>query len=151
MWAILAAGAALVGGIISAAATSQQSKAEEEMALANQTQAEKEAGQIREAYGLQLSDLKTQQARFMGQQKAMIGKSGVKLTTGSPLELLAETSRVHAEDVRRLKLAGEIEAGGRAFEASQYGKQAEAYRKTRPWQVAGSLFGSIGQASSYFI
>lgn len=147
----IAAGAALIGGITSAAAASQVSKAQQEMAEANRAQAIKEARQIEEATQLQISDLRTQQKRFMGQQKALIGKSGVLLTSGSPLALVAETSRMAAEDVRRLSLAGQMEKETRLFEASQFGEQAEMYRKSRPWQIAGSLLGGIASGASMFI
>lgn len=151
IWAILAGGAALLGGIAGAIGAAQTSKAQQEMAEANQTQAEKEAEQIQEASRLQVSDLKTQQKQFMGQQKALIGRSGVKLTTGSPVALMAETSRRATEDVRRLELAGQMETEARLFEASQYGEQAEMYRRTRPWQVAGSLFSGVASGASYFV
>jgi len=151
MWAILAAGAALLGGITKAVGASKESKAKEKMAKENEAQAEKEAGQIEEAYQLRLSDLQTQQKRFAGHQKTLIGRAGVQLTSGSPLALMSETSRMMAEDVRRLKLEGQMAKEGRLFEASQYGEEAGLYRKTRPWQVGGSLLGGVAQGASFFI
>lgn len=151
IWAILAAGAAIAGGIAGAVAGSKASKAQQEMAEANKAQAEKEAEQIAEATRLQISDLKTQQARFMGHQKAMIGRSGVELSTGSPLALQAETARMMSEDVRRLTLAGKWEKEGRLFEASQYGEEAEMYKKMRPWQVGSSLFSGLSSGVGVFV
>lgn len=148
---IVAAGAAIIGGALSAKATAEASKAQQEMAEANKTQAEKEAEQIAQATEFQISDLKTQQARFRGHQKAVIGRSGVELSSGSPLALQAETARMMSEDVRRLSLAGKWEKEARLFEASQYGEEAEAYKKTRPWQVAGSLLSGVASGAGMFI
>jgi hypothetical protein len=137
IWAILAAGAAIAGGVAGAVAKSRESKAAEKTALQNKKYTE-------EQYALELSDLQTQQKRFAGQQKTLIGRAGVKLTSGSPLALQAETARAMAEDQRRLQLQGEFEAG-------QYGEEAKTYKKTRPWQVGASLLGGFGQGASYFM
>ena len=138
LWAaILAAGAAILGGVASAVAGSQASKAQEEAA-------ETQAGQVREEYQWKVGDLKTQQARFRGNQKAVIGRAGVELSSGSPLALQAETSRMMSEDVRRLKQQGE-------WSAETLESEAEMYKKTRPWQVAGSLLGGVASGAGMFI
>jgi len=134
---VIAAGAAIIGGISSAVATSKASKAQEEAA-------ETQAGQVREEYQWKVGDLKTQQARFRGNQKAVIGKAGVELSSGSPLALQAETSRMMAEDVRRLKQQGE-------WSAETLESEAEMYKKTRPWQVAGSLLGGVASGAGMFL
>ena len=151
IWAIIAAGAAIIGGAVSAVAGSKESKAREAMARSNEAQAIKEAGQIEEAYEWKASDLKTQQARFRGHQKAVIGKAGVELSSGSPLALQAETARMMSEDVRRPSLAGQWEKEARLFEGSQYGEQADMYKKTRPWQIGGSLFSGVASGAGMFL
>ena len=137
MWAILAAGAAVLGGIAGAISASQQSKAAEKAARANKAHVEEETA-------LKMEDLKTQQKQFSGQQRTLIGRAGVQLNTGSPLALQAETERRMAEDRRRLQVAGE-------FEASQYEEQADLFKKMRPWQVGSSLLGGVAQGASFFI
>jgi len=137
IWGILAAGAALWGGVVRARSASQQSKAAEKTALANKAHVEEETA-------LQMKDLQTQQKQFSGQQRTLIGRAGVKLTTGSPLALQAETARRMAEDQRRLQVSGE-------FEASQYEEQADLFKKIRPWQVGGSLLGGVARGASFFI
>ena len=133
----IAAGAAILGGVASAVAGSQASKAQEEAA-------ETQAGQVREEYQWKVGDLKTQQARFRGHQKAVIGKAGVELSSGSPLALQAETSRMMSEDVRRLTQQG-------AWEVEALESEAEIYKKTRPWQVAGSLLSGVASGAGMFI
>ena len=139
MFALLAiaAGAAIIGGVASAVATSKANKAQEEAA-------ETQAGQVREEYQWKVGDLKTQQARFAGHQRAVIGRAGVELSSGSPFALQAETARMMAEDVRRLKQQGE-------WSAETLETEAEMYKETRPWQVAGSVLGGVASGAGMFI
>jgi hypothetical protein len=132
--AIIAAGAALIGGALKAKAASDESKAEE-------AAAREEAEQTRQATEFKVEDLQLQQKQFAGTQQAMIGRSGVKLTSGSPLALIGETSRRMSQDVSRLRQQGEWDA--EAMEA-----EADVLKKTRPYQVWGSLLGSLASAGS---
>jgi hypothetical protein len=139
MWifAVIAAGVALLGGALKAKAISEESKAQE-------AAARDEAAQTRIETQWKVEDLQTQQKQFMGTQQAMIGRSGVKLSSGSPLALLSETGARMSEDVRRMRQAGEW--GAEALEA-----EAEMYKKTRPYQVWGSLLGSLASGASMLI
>lgn len=130
----IAAGAALIGGALKAKALSDESKAEE-------AAAREEAQQTRQRTEFQVEDLQLQQKQFAGTQQAMIGRSGVKLTSGSPLALIGETSRRMTQDVSRLRQQGEWDA--EAMEA-----EADVLKKTRPYQVWGSLLGSLASAGS---
>ncbi len=130
----IAAGAALIGGALKAKAASEESKAEE-------AAAREEAAQTRQATEFKVEDLQLQQKQFAGTQQAMIGRSGVKLSSGSPLALISETSRRMTQDVQRLRQQGEWDA--EAMEA-----EADVYKKTRPYQVWGSLLGSLASAGS---
>ncbi len=131
--AIIAAGAALLGGVASAVAVSKESKAKEEAARSA-------ADQVRKETQWKIGDLQTQQKQFMGTQQAMIGRSGVKLTSGSPLALMGETSRRMAEDVRRMYQQGE-------WDAEAMLEEADLYKKTRPWQVGGSLLSGLSSGA----
>jgi cell division protein FtsB len=134
---MIAAGAALIGGGLKAAAVSEESKAQE-------AAARDEAAQTRVETQWKVEDLQTQQKQFLGTQQALIGRSGVKLSSGSPLALLSETGARMSEDVRRMRQQGEW--GAEALEA-----EAEMYKKTRPYQVWGSLLGSLASAGSMLI
>ena len=131
---MIAAGAALIGGGLKAAAVSEESKAQE-------AAARDEAAQTRVETQWRVEDLQTQQKQFLGTQQALIGRSGVKLSSGSPLALLSETGARMSEDVRRLRQQGEW--GAEALEA-----EAEMYKKTRPYQIWGSLLGSLASSGS---
>jgi len=131
---MIAAGAALIGGGLKAAAVSEESKAQE-------AAARDEAAQTRVETQWRVEDLQTQQKQFLGTQQALIGRSGVKLSSGSPLALLSETGARMSEDVRRLRQQGEW--GAEALEA-----EAEMYKKTRPYQIWGSLLGSLASGGS---
>ena len=134
---IIAAGAAIIGGGLKAKAESEASKAQE-------AAARDEAAQTRVETQWKVEDLQTQQKQFLGTQQALIGRSGVKLSSGSPLALLGETGARMTEDVRRMRQAGEW--GAEALEA-----EAEMYKKTRPYQVWGSLLGSLASGASMLI
>jgi hypothetical protein len=138
VWALviaaIAAGASLIGGALKTKALSDESKAEE-------AAARDEAAQTRLETDWKIGDLQTQQKQFLGNQQAMIGRSGVKLSSGSPLAFMSETSSRMTEDVRRMRQQGEWDA--EAMEA-----EADVYKKTRPYQVWGSLFGSLATAGS---
>ncbi len=130
----IAAGAALLGGALKAKAASDQSKAEE-------AAAREDALQKRQETEWKVSDLQTRQRQFLGEQQAMIGRSGVKLSSGSPLALISETGGRMSEDVRRMRQQGE-------WDAESLEAEADVYRKTRPYQVWGSLLGSLATAGS---
>ena len=132
--AAIAAGAALIGGLFKAKAASDQSKAEE-------AAAREEARQTRIETEWKVGDLQLQQKQFLGTQQAMIGRSGVKLSSGSPLALISESSRRMSQDVSRLRQQGEWDA--EAMEA-----EADVLKKTRPYEVAGSLLGTLAFAGS---
>jgi hypothetical protein len=137
-WLIaIAVGALAIGGALKAKAISEESKAQE-------AAAREESAQIRKETQWNIEDLQTQQKQFMGQQQAMIGRSGVKLTSGSPLALLGETSRRMTEDVRRMWQQGE-------WQAEHLEAQAEMQKKTRPYQVWGSLLGTVASGASLLI
>jgi hypothetical protein len=145
---IIAAGASLIGGALKAKAISEQSKAEEAAAREQSAQRRREAAQTRIETELNIGDLQTQQKQFLGTQQAMIGRSGVKLTSGSPLALLSETGARMSEDVRRLRQQGEWVAENIGWEAESLEAQADIYKKTRPYQVWGSLLGSVASGAS---
>lgn len=167
---LIAAGAGLLGGIMNAVSTAQASQAQQEEAVAQAelaesqaaqltAQAQETAGQIRKETEWKIGDLQTQQRQFMGQQKVLIGRSGVKLSSGSPLALLTETSRRAGEDVRRMWQQGEWGAENVLAQASMesetllaqaeiYRMQGQAYQRMRPWQVLGSLLGAVGSGAT---
>ena len=129
----IAAGASLLGSAMNAVGTYKASQAQEQ-------EAREAARQTRLETGWKIADLQVQQKQFRGTQMALIGRSGVSLSSGSPLALMGETSRRQIEDVRRLKQQGE-------WEAESLLTQAEMYKKTRPWQLAGSLLGGLSSAA----
>lgn len=130
----IALGSAVIGGITSAVAGWKQSKALEEQAEANAAQVAIETAQ-------QIADIREEGAELAGTQRAMIGASGVSLKTGSPLAVLRDTQRGIQKDIKRVQQGGEFEAG-------QYTKQAQTYRKTRPWQLGSSLMNTVYQVGS---
>jgi hypothetical protein len=148
-WLIaIAVGALALGGALKATAISKESKAEEAAAREQSAQRRREAAQTRIETEWNVGDLQTQQKQFMGTQQAMIGRSGVKLTSGSPLALLSETGARMSEDVRRLRQQGEWAAENIGWEAESLEAQADIYKKTRPYQVWGSLLGTVASGAS---
>lgn len=133
----LAVGALAIGGALKAKAAAEKSKAEE-------AAAREEATQVREQTKWKIEDLRTQQKEFLGQSQAMIGRSGVKLTSGSPLAYTGEMSRRMTEDVRRMRQAGEWSA--EALEA-----EAKVLRETRPYEIWGSLLGTVASGAGMFL
>jgi hypothetical protein len=135
----VALGAAVIGGITSAVATSKQSKALEEQARANQAQVLKETEET-------VGDIRLEGGQFASMQKAMIGASGVSMKSGSPLATIMDTQQKIEKDISRVRQGGEFEAG-------QYAAQAESLKKTRPWQIGTSLFNTaykVGSAGATF-
>lgn len=133
LFAGLAAGAALLGGAVKAKAASEESRAKE-------AAAREEALQVRKETEWKVGDLQLQQKQYAGQVTARIGASGVKISSGSPLALQAENARRMTQDVERLRQQGE-------WEAEHLEAEADIYRRTRPYQVGGSLLGGLASAA----
>lgn len=152
----LAVGATILGGIFKARQTKKESEAREEearwQAAEIRAESERAAGQVRKETRWRISDLKTQQRQFMGRQKVLVGSSGVMLTSGSPLSLFTETARRAQEDVRRLEQQGAYDVEtiltGAKYEAGAQERAAEYYRRSRPWQIGSSLFGTLASGAS---
>jgi len=147
---ILAGILALGGAVIGAIGQVKASTSAEEQALSNETQALKEAQQLAQARAMAVGDIGRAAHKTVGSARAVIGASGVKLTTGSPLAAVNQSYANAERDISRTRQQYNYEIGARQHEASQYGSQAQAERKTRWWNFAGTILSGGAQMASAF-
>ena len=129
-----------------------------------------EQGQLNQLAGYeQAKELRREGGRLLSEQRAIIGGSGVKVDTGSPMLLAAETARnieldaLTSEYEGRLsktyatRAAGESRIQGQR-EAAEYRRQGALiqYDKTlkkraATHQAVGQIFGGISNVAAPFI
>lgn len=118
---MMVAGAALdfVGGM-------QAASAEKEANQFNAALARREAEQERRAAQAAAERQAEEDRRLMGTMRARMGSSGVDSTSGSAMELLAQTAAQADADYRQILYNGESAATALEGEASLYGLYGDA-------------------------
>ena len=136
---MLAAGTAVaVGGALSGA------KAQRKMHESNAEQARVEATWRRKEAQQNLEDHRRSFNRFQGRNRVVYGKGGVKFTTGTPMDVLAENEALSLLDENRIKELGEHEATGFERQAEMDRMKAK-YATRKGWYDTASLLSSAGQ------
>lgn len=131
----IAAGALTAGGTVMQYRAQQQA-AEQQQATAeyNAQVAEQQAKREVEASAREQMQMREKGRQLIGKQRSMMAKSGVALTSGSPLELLADTAAELETDVEMAAYEGKSRRDARLSQATastlrakQAGKRASTY------------------------
>ena len=142
---ILGLGAKMIGGITSANDTADIMNANAETAR-RQAIAEQNAGK---GESLKLSKEKRQIA---GEQTAAFGASGVDLSSGTPLDVMAQTAGNVERDIIQTGINADTKASGLRYQANIYDWAAQKKRMAG-WLGAGtdllSGVGAIGMAKGW--
>lgn len=106
----------------------------------------------------QAKEIRREGGRLLSEQRAIVGGSGVKVDTGSPLLLAAETARNIELDALTTEYEGRASKVLARREASEYRRQGSLiqYDKTlkkraATHQAVGQIFGGISQVAAPFI
>tara|TARA_R100001530_G_scaffold131583_1_gene103347 strand:+ start:206 stop:658 length:453 start_codon:yes stop_codon:yes gene_type:complete len=138
---MLAAGTAVaVGGALSGA------KAQRKMHESNAEQARVEATWRRKEAQQNLEDHRRSFYRFQGRNRVVYGKGGVKFTSGTPMDVLAENEQLSLLDESRIKELGEHEATGFEKQAEMDRMKAK-YATRKGWYDTASLLTSAGSSA----
>ena len=82
-------------------------------------------------------------SQLEGRQRALMGGSNLDLTTGSPLDILADTAQLGELDARVIRADGEREAAGHFANADLQGMAADSARSAGKLEVAGIVLGGV--------
>ena len=153
----LAAGTSIVGGIMDYKQQNNQADAQEKafdaeqqnqrnMADYNTKLAEQQAKETEAQTAEREARIRLEGERTLSMQRAMYGKSGAALTSGSPLAVLGETAMNNEISVLDARRAGNAQAADLRQQGQMYqyqGNVATSQKFYRP-SYAGSLLSGIG-------
>lgn len=120
--------ASFVGSIQSANAQEAAEKRNEQIMLRNQELSRQDAIRARQTAEIASEDMGRSNRRQLADLRANLGASGVEFS-GSPIDVLADTSIEMALDQRRTKYEGEVRARDGVIEANNYGEEAAASKQ----------------------
>lgn len=126
-----------VGAISSANAEAAAAKRDAQIAERNRTLAQQDAIQATRTADIAAEDQARDNRRQLAQMRAEMGASGLEFS-GSPVDVLADTSIEMALDQRRITYEGVVRGREGAIEAQNYADQAAASRqKAKNARAAG--------------
>ena len=134
----------MVGTAVAVTGALKGAKAQRKMHEANAESARIEATWRRKEAQQNLEDHRRSFNRFQGRNRVVYGKGGVKFTTGTPMDVLAENEAISLLDENRIKELGEHEATGFERQAEMDRMKAK-YATRKGWYDTASLLSSVGQ------
>ena len=135
--------ASLIGTGLKVVGDISQANTESKIMEANARNAEIQAKSIQESAKSETFRLSKERNQMIGTQAALTGAAGVDISSGSPLEIMAETARSYESDIQNLGYMGDTKAATKNFEASIYDWGASQKRRAG-WINAGTdLFSGI--------
>lgn len=159
--AVVAGGALLGGTALSVYGQIQQAKAQQAQNEFLADQAEQNAllaeSQAKDAYWRGERDEATFRdniEQVKGQQEVAIAGSGFDLSSGTALDILNTTTEAAERDAFSIRLGAQTEAYSYLMGAANYSAQAimnryasDASRDALPYQIGGTILGSVGSTA----
>ena len=146
--------AAIAGGTIATVATVQQGRAaeaqgkfQEQIAIRNAQQAQREAEGRRQAAAELAIQKEREGRRLRGRQRALFAKSGVELR-GSPLSVLVETAQDIEADRLTILREGALSASSDEFRAGILRAEGSAAKQRGKAAKRASVLSAVGQGLS---
>lgn len=109
---------------------------------------EQNAQRALEAADEDIRDIKEQESRILGAQRAGYGASGVSASSGSAMDIYADTIRRSTLDQNRRKVAGELEAQTHRNAAARGIAAGRAEVEATSYGAAATLLSGASQATS---
>ena len=141
---------AIVGAGVSALGSIQQGNEEKKAAKFNADILEQQAGLTRTSAELDIARMGKQKTRFVGSQKAGYSKAGVRVGTGSPLDVMADTLAEFELDEMVTRYNAEIQARGLVSESEQMRKAGKAAARAGYYKAGSTLLSTASSAYSQY-
>jgi len=135
-----------VGTITQAVSAVSEGNAMSAAEKANANLADLTAGQVRQSGAYEVSQISREKASMMSTQKARYAKSGVLITEGSPIEVMADTAAQYEMDILATEYNTEVEARKYDYEAQVRRQSAARYKKLGYTKAASSVLLNVGSA-----
>lgn len=140
--------AALAGAGASAYSSYQQGKSAQEQAEYNAKQAEAQASDAQLRGGIAANQKRQEVRRTIAAQQTKLAANGVETSSGSALNLMADTSREGELDAQTAYANAMREAYGYQSQATAYRYSGKTAMSNAYGQAAGSLLSGAGTAMS---
>lgn len=138
----------LIGGLVSASGKGAEGRKAEKAFNINARIAEENAGLAREAAADDILSLKRTAYKTEGGIRAGYGASGVSASSGSALDVLADSMAQAALDQNRRRLQGELEARDYLMQAATGRSSGAAARRGGSYGAAGQALSTVGEYAS---
>lgn len=135
---------------MSAVSAIQEGNAMASAEKANANLADLYATQARQSGDYEKSKIARTKAQTLATQRARYAKSGVLLTEGSPIEVMAETAAQYEMDIRATEYNTAVEEQKYKYEASYRRQMASRYKQLGYTKAAGTVLLSAGTALKGF-
>lgn len=143
----IAAGATMLGGVMSFKGNQAQAKQAQQIAEYNAKVAENEKIVLAEVKRDQEASLRKQSERLVGTQRVMTAGSGVQMT-GSPMTIAAETFFATQMDALNIQQASSREQAMKTQEAAMTRLEGRAKASGLKYQSYASLINSGSKAAT---
>lgn len=136
----------IAGTAMSAVSAIKEGNAMATAEKANANLADLYASQVRQSGAYEESKIARQKAQTTSTQKARYAKSGVLLTEGSPIEVMADTAAQYEMDIQATRYNTEIDARRYEYESKYRRQMATRYKQLGYTKAAGTVLLSAGTA-----
>lgn len=126
----------------------QAYEAQAEVARYNAVQAQNEATRTRNLGVQKENQLRQKTAALLSTQKARFGASGVRLDSGSPLQVMEDTQSMGEVDAQRVRQTYLDQAQASDDQASLLRAQASDYESAGSRAIFGSVLGAAASAGT---
>lgn len=147
----IAAGAMLAGGLTSAYGQYQQGQYQGDVADENARRMRMEAADAEVRGGMDADRVRRQGKAVAGQQAAAAAASGVRIDSGSALDILTETAELSERDAMVVANNAKRQAYGYRTAAADSRSQGAMARRAGTFGAGSTILGSAGSAgATYF-
>ena len=137
---------AVAGTAMQAASAIQEGNAMAAAEKANASLAELQASQVRQSGAYEESQISRAKRQTLATQRARYAKSGVLITEGSPIEVMADTAAQYEKDILATRYNTEVEARRYEYESKYRRQMASRYKTMGYTKAAGTVLLSAGSA-----
>ena len=141
----------MVGTGLKAASNIQEGKAMSAAEEANAAIATLQGKQVQQAGAYEQQKIARSKKQALSTQRALYAKSGVLISEGSPIAVMADTATQYEMDIQASRYNVAIEAAKYDYEAEYRKSMAKRYKKLGYTKAAGGVLLSAGTiASGYY-
>jgi len=141
----------MVAGTVAVASSAvQEGKAMSAAELANAEIASLQAGQVRQAGTYEEKKLVRSKKQALSTQRALYAKSGVLISEGSPISVMADTATQYEMDIQANRYNTAVESAKYDYEAEYRKSMAKRYKKLGYTKAIGSTLLSAGTIAGSF-